>query len=87
MAEETVTPLLRATREAAKYPLKVVANAVGCSVSTLSRIESGAVQPARETARAIFWFFDGKVPLEHIYDPEYAPILDRAKTGPCPDPR
>jgi transcriptional regulator with XRE-family HTH domain len=53
-------------------PLKVVAAAVSCSVSTLSRIESGAVQPSRETARGLYHFFDRAVPLAHIYDPVFA---------------
>ena len=66
--------LLKQHREALnpKRPLAQVADAIGVNRSTLYRIEAGEVAPTRETARKLFDYYGGRVPLAHIYDPEYA---------------
>lgn len=66
--------LLKQHRESLepKRPLALVAQAIGVNRSTLYRIEAGEVAPTRETARKLFEYYAGKVPLAHIYDPTYA---------------
>lgn len=55
-----------------KRSLVTVANAISVNRSTLYRIEAGTVAPTRETARRLFEYYAGAVPLAHIYDPEFA---------------
>ncbi|MCK5551323.1 MAG: helix-turn-helix transcriptional regulator [Hyphomicrobiaceae bacterium] len=66
--------LLKQHRESLepKRPLASVATACGVNRSTLYRIEAGEVAPTRSTARKLFDYYAGRVPLAHIYDPEYA---------------
>lgn len=66
--------LLKQHRESleTKTPLALVAREIGVNRSTLYRIEAGEVAPTRETARKLFDYYHGRVPLAHIYDPEYA---------------
>ena len=63
---------LKQHRKKLHRPLHEVAAAIGVNRSTLYRIEGGIVAPSRETARALFDYYGGQVPLAHIYDPEYA---------------
>lgn len=59
-----------------------VAEIVGVDISGLLRIERGASQPKRETAAAIYSFYDGAIPLGMIYDPvnpTYADWLTKKK--------
>jgi DNA-binding XRE family transcriptional regulator len=64
--------LLKRHREALGLPLAKVAREVGVNRSTLYRIEAAEVAPSRQTARALFDFYQRAVPIAHIYDPEYA---------------
>jgi transcriptional regulator with XRE-family HTH domain len=63
--------LLTQMRKERGLSLDAVAREVGTDQSNLSRIERGAQLPQRTLARALFKFYDGKVPLGAIYDPEY----------------
>lgn len=67
-----MTSKLKAARISAGTSMAAVAKAVGVNRSTLHRIEAGDVAPTRRVARALFEYYGGKVPLVHIYDPEYA---------------
>ena len=66
--------LLQKHREHLKPQQSVqsVADAIGVNRSTLYRIEAGEVAPSRDTARALFDHYGGKVPVAHCYDPTYA---------------
>lgn len=55
-----------------RRPLAQVAREIGVNRSTLYRIEAGEVAPTRDTARKLYDYYAGRVPLAHIYDPEYA---------------
>ena len=49
-----------------------ICEAVGCTRPTLYRVEAGEVTPKRALARRFFNLYKGRVPLAHIYDPEFA---------------
>lgn len=52
--------------------LEAVAKTVGTDQANLSRIEKGQQTPKRELARQLYRFYEGAVPLGHVYDPEFA---------------
>lgn len=58
-------------RKARGHSLETVANAVGADPANLSRIEKGQQVPKRELARRLFEYYDRKIPLGAIYDPEF----------------
>lgn len=66
-----VTSLLTQTRKGRGLSLDVVADAVGTDPTNLSRVEKGVQVPKRELARALFMFYNGRVPLGAIYDPQF----------------
>lgn len=68
-----VPSLLTQTRKSRGLSLDQVAASVGTDPTNLSRVEKGAQVPKRELARALFRFYDGRVPLGAIYDPEFDP--------------
>lgn len=70
--------LLTQTRKSRGLPLDQVAKAVGTDPTNLSRVEKGTQVPKRELARALFHFYDGRVPLGAIYDPEFHAAQDAA---------
>lgn len=72
MAETPDTLLTKARKHRGLF-LEHVAEAVGTSVATLSKVERGVQIPKRELARALFEFFAGAVPLGAIYDAQYVP--------------
>ncbi|MCK5496370.1 MAG: helix-turn-helix transcriptional regulator [Hyphomicrobiaceae bacterium] len=49
-----------------------VAQATRINRSTIYRIEAGEVTPSRTNARALFDYYDARISLAEIYDPEYA---------------
>ncbi len=63
--------LLTQMRKERGLSLQAVASVVGTDQANLSRIERGAQVPQRALARALFRFYDGRVPLGAIYDPEF----------------
>ena len=66
-------------RKARGLSLEEVAAKVGTDQANLSRIERGLQIPKRETARGLWQFYDGQVPVGAIYDPElYAEALKLA---------
>lgn len=71
MSEPVPESLLTQVRKKRGLSLDEVAAKVGTSEATLSRIERGVQVPRRDLARAIYEYFDGKVALGAIYDPEY----------------
>lgn len=58
-------------RKARGLSLEDVASQVGTDQANLSRVEKGAQVPKRPLARALFQFYDRKIPLGAIYDPEF----------------
>lgn len=66
-------------RKDKRLSLEAVAKIVGTDQANLSRIEKGQQTPKRELARALYRFYGGEVPLDVIYDPEFAalPVDDR----------
>lgn len=58
-------------RRAQGLSLENVAREVGTDQANLSRIEKGQQIPKRPLARALHKFYDGKVPIGAIYDPEF----------------
>jgi transcriptional regulator with XRE-family HTH domain len=67
----TRTSKLEAAREAMNLSVRRVAETLELDVSGYSRIEQGRQQPKQETAREIFKFFGGVVPLGMVYDPTH----------------
>jgi DNA-binding XRE family transcriptional regulator len=65
---------LREARAESGLTAREVAEAAGLDRVSLYRIEAGSQHPRRESARALFRLFAGRVPLAAIYDPEYAAI-------------
>jgi transcriptional regulator with XRE-family HTH domain len=63
--------LLTQIRKSRGLSLEDVADKVGTTAGTLSRVENGVQTPKRELARALFEFFGGAVPLGAIYDADY----------------
>lgn len=63
--------LITQMRKSRGLPLDQVAKAVGTDPTNLSRVEKGTQVPKRDLARALFRFYDGRVPLGAIYDPEF----------------
>ena len=61
---------LREIREKRKLTLAEVAREVGTDAGNLSRIETGSQVPSRDLARGLYSFYDGKVSLAAIYDPD-----------------
>lgn len=68
--------LLTQIRRSRGLSLETVAHAVGTGKGNLRRIENGDQVPKRHTARALFEFYDGVVPLGSIYDPTYRPAME-----------
>lgn len=58
-------------RKSRGLSLADVAREVGTDQANLSRVEKGAQMPKRPLARQLFKFYDGRVPLGAIYDPEF----------------
>lgn len=58
-------------RKSRGLPLDKVAAACGTDPTNLSRVEKGTQVPKRELARALYRFYDGRIPLGAIYDPEF----------------
>lgn len=69
---------LREARDNSGLTADQVAVAAECDRATLYRIEKGEQQPKRPTARRLFELYRGRVPLELIYDPEYAQQIRQA---------
>lgn len=66
-------------RKARGLSLEEVAEKTGTDQANLSRIERGLQIPKRETARNLWHFYQGQVPVGAIYDPElYAEALNLA---------
>ncbi|MCK5550619.1 MAG: helix-turn-helix transcriptional regulator [Hyphomicrobiaceae bacterium] len=63
---------LREARRESGMTAAEVAAAAGLDRGTLHRIETGRQLPKRANARRLFELFKGRVPLAHIYDPEFA---------------
>lgn len=68
-----IPPVLLMTqiRKSRGLSLADVARQVGTDQANLSRVEKGAQMPKRPLARQLFRFYEGRVPLGAIYDPEY----------------
>jgi len=64
--------LLRRARRDSGKTAEEICLATGCTRPTLYRVEAGEVTPKRPLARALFRIYQGRVPLAHIYDPEFA---------------
>ncbi len=64
--------LLRKARDDSGKTAGEISQAVGCSRPTLYRAEKGEACPKPELARRLFEFYQGRVPLAHIYDPQFA---------------
>jgi len=64
--------LLRLARRHSGKTADQICDAAGCTRPTLYRVEAGEVTPKRPLARALFRIYQGRVPLAHIYDPEFA---------------
>jgi len=76
-----MTPI-RSARVSREQTLRQVATELGIDPSTLAKIERGAQTPSRETARRIFEFYDGEIPLGAIYDPDfYASTAEEASAA------
>lgn len=73
--------LLTQIRKSRGLSLDQVAGIVGTDPTNLSRVEKGAQVPKRELARALFEFYNGAVPLGTIYDPQYMPPADHARSA------
>jgi transcriptional regulator with XRE-family HTH domain len=73
--------LLTQTRKSRGLSLEAVARIVGTDPTNLSRVEKGDQSPKRELARSIFEFYDGRVPLAAIYDPQYFAEKPEAARG------
>lgn len=69
MKEDT---LLRQARFHSGKTADEICKAAGCTRPTLYRVEAGEVTPKRPLARRLFQLYKGRVPLSHIYDPEFA---------------
>ena len=54
------------------FSCQEVAEKAGCDRTTLYRVEIGKTQPRREVARALYRLYNGRVPLDMIYDAEFA---------------
>jgi DNA-binding XRE family transcriptional regulator len=65
-----VPTLLTQMRKSRGLSLDKVAKTVGTDPTNLSRIEKGTQAPKRELARALYRFYEGRVPIGAIYDPE-----------------
>ena len=72
MSDQAPDFQLARVRKKKGLSLDDVAAKVGTTGATLSRVERGVQVPKKDLARALFDFFNGKVPLGAIYDPEYA---------------
>jgi len=68
---------LREARAASGKTAAAICSEVGCTRPTLYRIEKGEVVPMHTTARALYFFYQGTVPLAHIYDPIFSSEIDR----------
>jgi len=64
--------LLKQHRQSLARPLAEVARATGIHRTTLYRIEAAEITPSQKNARKLFDYYEGRVPLAHIYDPVYA---------------
>ncbi len=64
--------LLRRARDESGHTAESICRAVGCTRPTLYRAEKGEATPKPELARRLFTFYSGRVPLAHVYDPEFA---------------
>ena len=64
--------LLKQHRESLGLALAKVAEATGIHRTTLYRIEAAEITPSQKNARKLFDYYEGRVPLAHIYDPVYA---------------
>ena len=58
-------------RKAQGHSLAQVAAVVGTDKANLYRVEKGQQTPKRELARALYRYYEGKVPLSAIYDQEF----------------
>lgn len=77
MAKKKTT--LERCRDLMGFSSRRVAEALKMDVSGLVRIERGEVTPMQPTARKLYAFYRGAVPLGMIYDtrhPEYAKWLN-----------
>lgn len=63
--------LMTQLRKSRGLSLEQVASVVGTDQANLSRIEKGQQIPKRELARSLFKYYEGRVPLSAIYDPEF----------------
>ena len=64
--------LLRVARNESGKTAEEICQTVGCSRQTLYRAEKGESAPKPPLARRLFTFYSGRVPLAHVYDPEFA---------------
>jgi transcriptional regulator with XRE-family HTH domain len=51
--------------------LQEMSDEIGIQPNRISTTERGSNTPKKETARAMYEFFGGEVPLGAIYDPHY----------------
>lgn len=62
---------LRLERIIRQLTIEDLSELTGISRGTIGHIETGKCIPRREHARKLYIFFEGKVPLETIYDPYF----------------
>lgn len=72
MRDEPQT-LLTQIRRSRGLSLEEVAEAVGTGKGNLRRVENGEQVPKRDLARALFSYYEGAIPIGHIYDPRFDP--------------
>lgn len=77
-AKGETASLLTQIRKSRGLSLEEVAHAVGTGKGNLRRIENGDQVPKRHTARKLFEYYEGAVPLGFCYDPTYTPPKDTA---------
>lgn len=63
--------LMTQIRKSRGLSLADVGKAVGIDAGNVLRIERGAQLPTRETARKLYAFYGGAVPLGAVYDPAH----------------
>ena len=60
---------MRKERLLQQITMQAVAKQVGISQMTLGSYETGRSAPTHKAARALYFYYKGKIPLVEIYDP------------------
>lgn len=74
---------IREAREALGLSIRAVAAELGMSHQTLARLERGENTPHRQQARDLYEYYERRVPICAIYDPDF---LDE-EPGRCGKPQ